>query len=134
MRTRGEICLWHANGRCKCNITDPSGMDLQRHFFHPNVLLLTRYKFMEGERDIYSKFQILTTLSQPPVASLIEWALRSGCVERRFPGTIAGAQLTALQPIPCALNTLVSQLPSSLNSRTETLPSLEAQASNAPSS
>src|SRR5579862_3027052 len=36
--------------------------------------------------------------------------------------------------MPCALNTFVSQVPSSLNSRTDTLPSLEAQAKIAPSS
>jgi hypothetical protein len=56
------------------------------------------------------------------------------CVETRLPGVALGAQLTALHPMPCAVKILVSHVPSSLNSRIETLPSLEAQASNAPKS
>lgn len=48
-----------------------------------------------------------------------------------LPGETSGAQETALQPVEWALKMRVSQL-SSLNSRTETLPSVEAQARIAP--
>ena len=45
-----------------------------------------------------SYFQILTRLSQPPDTScLIGWCLPEG--SNRSPGLMAGAQLTALQPI-----------------------------------
>lgn len=54
--------------------------------------------------------------------------------ETTLPGCVAGAQDTALHPITCAENSFVSQVPSSLNSRTDTLPSLLAQARTAPTS
>jgi hypothetical protein len=77
--------------------------------------------------------QILTWQSLPPVTNLLNDGVAGPLALVSAPGAMAGAQLTALTPMPCAgkiwwLHVL------SLNSRTDTLPSLEAQASRQPAS
>lgn len=86
----------------------------------------------DGGWGTHLQVQILTVLSLPPVTKR-RWP-PAPAPETTLPGCVAGAQDTALQPITCAEKSLVSQVPSSLNSRTETLPSLLAQARTAPTS
>lgn len=83
-----------------------------------------------GRRTSYFQSQILTRLSLPPVTNLLA-APALGVVLTKLPGAIAGAQLTALTPRPCAGKIWCSQLPS-LNSSTLTLPSDDAHASRQP--
>ena len=78
----------------------------------------------------YFQSQILIRLSLPPVTNL-RTAPAFGVLLTKLPGAIAGAQLTALTPSPCAGKILCSQLPS-LNSRTLTLPSEDAHARRQP--
>jgi len=88
--------------------------------------------------------QILTRPSQPPLANrrtappaaAAAFGPACGCCcgWTRAPGGVAGAHETALQPILCPSNMAASHVPSSLNCRTEILPSDEAQARMAPSS
>ena len=64
----------------------------------------------------------------------VEAEAEEDVVWTRLAGWVAGAHDTALQPITWAGKSLVSQVPSSLNSSTETLASEEAQARTAPAS
>ena len=80
----------------------------------------------------YLHSQIFTKLSLPPVTNLLTLPA-SGLLLTKLPGTALGAQLTLLTPNPCAGNIWCVQLPES-NSRTETLPSEEAQARRQPDS
>lgn len=73
-------------------------------------------------------------LSLPPVTNLLTFPLAGpGLLLTREPGVVEGAQETELTPIPCAGKILWSILVS-LNSRTETLPSLDAHANRQPDS
>src|ERR1700738_2111793 len=108
-------------------------MSLQCVLFNPRVPLWSAW-LAYPSTWAYSYTQILTKLSHPPVASFGKFPVVWDPEDTRLPGVEAEAQLAALHPIPCALKTFVSQVPSSLNSRIETLPSLDAQANKAPKS
>ena len=77
--------------------------------------------------------QIFKTQSLPPVTNRRCGPSPPASLRTKLPGATAGAQLTAFTPIPCAWKMFVDQFPSR-NSRTETWPSDEAQASKHPSS
>ncbi len=85
-----------------------------------------------GGEKTHLQSQILTKQSLPPVTNLLlPPPAPGGAAATRLAGAIAGAQLTALAPMPCAGKIWCSQL-LSLNSSTLTLPSDEAQARRQP--
>lgn len=111
---------------------------LQKSYQHVDPL---RKGTKEGWYDssrAYLYSQILITPSLPPVTNLltpppVPLPSNPGLFDTRLPGCVAGAQLTALTPCPCAANIWCVQFPS-WNSRTDTCPSEEAQASRQPDS
>lgn len=82
--------------------------------------------------EAWSKLQILTALSLPPVTNRLN-PLAPPDEETRLPGAVLGAHETELTPKPCAGKILWSML-LSLNSNTLTFPSELAHASRHPDS
>ena len=89
----------------------------------------------EGRRRSYFQSHIFTKQSLPPLtnllAALLSWL---PAALTKLPGRLAGAQLTLFTPRPCAPFSKTCSQALFVNSRTEMLPSEEAQASKHPHS
>ena len=71
-----------------------------------DVCLRDGMKGIDHGRRVYLYSQILTTPSLPPVTNFLTppapLPSTPGLLDTRLPGCVAGAQLTALTPWPCA--------------------------------